>query len=49
MGRVCEVCSVTGPAHLQLEGSRLLAAIVKNCQSNGELMRNLSFIYSSKN
>ena len=36
--RVCEVCSAVGPAHLQIEGSRLLAAIVKNCQESGALV-----------
>ncbi|XP_064392703.1 rap1 GTPase-GDP dissociation stimulator 1-like [Halichondria panicea] len=36
--RVCEVCSAVGPAHIQLEGSRLLAAIVKNCH-NSDVMR----------
>ena len=33
---MCEVCSAVGPAHIQLEGSRLLAAIVKNCHNSGE-------------
>ena len=30
MACVCEVCGSVGPAHLALEGSRLLAALVKN-------------------
>ncbi len=37
--RVCEVCSAIGPEHIRLEGSRLLAAIIKNCQNKGRSTR----------
>ena len=38
MQRVCEVCASVGPEHVQLEGSRLLAATTKHCHDSGELL-----------
>lgn len=37
-GRVCELCAAIGPIHIQSEGSRLLAALVKYCNSAGILV-----------
>ena len=34
---ICERCSSAEPAHVKIEGSRLLAGLVKHCQSEGEL------------
>ena len=34
---VCERCSPAEPAHVKIEGSRLLAGLVKYCQSEGAL------------
>ena len=38
MSRVCEVCASVGPEHLQIEGSRLLAATTRQCHDSGELL-----------
>lgn len=35
IGRICELCASIGPIHIQSEGSRLLAALVKYCRSPG--------------
>ena len=35
IGRVCDVCAGVGPIHIQSEGSRLLATLVKYCESPG--------------
>ena len=32
---MCELCAAIGPNHIQLEGIRLLAALVKYCKSAG--------------
>ena len=42
MARIAEVCSTPGPVHVQIEGSRLMASLVKNCQDSvvmGEVVR----------
>ena len=38
MSRVCEVCASVGPEHVQIEGSRLLAATTRHCHDSGELL-----------
>ena len=37
IGRICELCACIGPIHIQSEGSRLLAALVKYCRSPGNI------------
>ena len=39
ISRICELCSAIGPVHMQLEGSRLCAAVVKNCSDSGKYMK----------
>jgi hypothetical protein len=35
IGRICQLCACIGPIHIQSEGSRLLATLVKYCRSPG--------------
>ena len=43
---ICDRCSLAEPAHVKIEGSRLLAGLVKYCQSDG-LLCNLVSITSA--
>ena len=43
---VCERCPSAEPAHVKIEGSRLLAALVKHCKSERELVKKLLHLLS---